>query len=50
MVKIVFAPVPKEFCKALERFYEHDFVSVIKHDLGPAKPHFRFLVRNVLFH
>lgn len=40
MVKIVFTPLPKGFCIALIRFYDLDFVSVIKHDLGPANSHF----------
>lgn len=36
MVKIVFAPLPKGFCIALERVYDLDLVSAIKRDLGPA--------------
>lgn len=44
----MFAPLPEGFCIALERFYDIDFLSVIKHVLGPKKPHFRTLARNLL--
>lgn len=33
---------------ALERVYDLDFVSAIKHYLGSERPHFRPLLRNVL--
>lgn len=38
--KIVIAPLPEGFCIALELFNDLDFVYVIKHNLGPAKPTF----------
>jgi hypothetical protein len=38
----------KRVCLALERFLDLDYVSVLKYDLGPQKPHFRPLVQNIL--
>jgi hypothetical protein len=46
--KIAFTPRPKGFC-SFRSFQVLDFVSNLKHDLEPAKPHFRPYVRNILF-
>lgn len=44
----MFASLPEGVWIAFERFYDIDFLSVIKNVLGPTKPHFRTLVRKVL--